>query len=253
MRFIPHFRVSGISPRRRPRSRARHRVPNPARARRRPRPRFLRRQQTEDDDEHEYDSTIRKFARLNRARGRPSSSISSPPADRGRRRPRVRSGNSRALIVLVVDLRPRFLHCQQTEDDDEHEYDSTIRKFARLNRARGRPDDDDRVRSGNSRALIVLVVVLRPRFLHRQQTEDDDDHEHDQKIPARPRRIGTRTLKRPDQTFVGICLGEIRLKIRINCQASEYNPDCVGPTPSACPCLEGHLVPPRPSRRNLAP
>jgi hypothetical protein len=41
-----------------------------------------------------------------------------------------------------------------------------------------------------------------------------------------------------------------RLRIRFNLRASEYIPDCVWLIPWAYPCLEGHLVPPRPSRRS---
>jgi hypothetical protein len=33
------------------------------------------------------------------------------------------------LLIVPVVLRARFLHRQQTEDDDDHEHDRTIRKF----------------------------------------------------------------------------------------------------------------------------
>src|ERR1700733_12238095 len=66
-------------------------------------------------------STIKKFPRLNRARGRRRARFCSSPADGGRRRARERSGNSRVLIVLVVAVVLDFLHRRQTEDADEHD------------------------------------------------------------------------------------------------------------------------------------
>ena len=119
-------------------------------------------------------STIRKFARLNRPRRRRSCSFSSPPAERGRGRPRARSGNF-----------PRFNRARRrpscslfftASGPRTRTTTSTIRKFARLNRRRGRPSCSfsspaaergrgrPRARSRNSRVLIVLVVDLRARF-----------------------------------------------------------------------------------------
>jgi hypothetical protein len=62
-----------------------------------------------------------------------------------------------SLIVLVVVLRPRFLHRRQTEHDDDHEHDQEIPRLP-LNRSR--------LRSSSS-------------ISHRQQIEHDD-HEHDE-------------------------------------------------------------------------
>jgi hypothetical protein len=56
-------------------------------------------------------------------------------------------------------------------------------------------------------------------------------------------RISTLVRTRPVHGDEG------RRKIRINIRASEYIPDCVWLIPSVFPCLEEHLVPPRPSRQ----